>query len=178
MRQHRISLIIFRYKTICVLLISTFICQGLIANENVESLIVEDKLREYLQSVDKKDVNNILEHFYFARRGWDRGPVFCFGGGTTREFGDKDDLKSFFNKWAIKQSKSYNTKIKELQTTLLFDGMQNRIYNIDAVTNRLDTSGSLIKKQRNLYYFQSDKLSDQDNSWTDWKIYMISNIEI
>ena len=39
-------------------------------------------------------------------------------------------------------------------------------------------SGKVIKKQRNLYYFQSDKLSDQDNSWTDWKIYMISNIEI
>ena len=89
-----------------------------------------------------------------------------------------NELKSFFTKWANKQSTPCYTQIEELQITLLFDGRQNRLYNADAVTNRLDTSGKVIKKQRNLYYFQSDKLSNQDDSWTDWKIYMISNIEI
>ena len=74
--------------------------QFLIANENEERLAVENKLRVYLQSIDQKDVNDISEHFYFDRKGWDRGPVFCFGEGTTREFSDKNELKSFFNRWA------------------------------------------------------------------------------
>ena len=178
MRQHRIPLMIFKYKSICVLLISTFICQNLIANEDEERLAVENELREYLQSLDQKNASRISEHFYFDRKGWDRGPVFCFGAGTTREFSDVNELISFFSTWANKQSIPYNTQIEELQITLLFDGRQNRLYNVDAVTNRLDTYGKVIKKQRNLYYFQSDKLSDQDDSWTDWKIYMISNIEI
>ena len=178
MRQQRIPLMIFKYKSICVLLISTFICQNLIANEDEERLAVENELRNYLQSIDQKNASRISEHFYFDRKGWDRGPVFCFGTGTTREFSDLNELKSFFSKWANQQSTPCNTQIEELQITLLFDGRQNRLYSADAVTNRLDTYGKVIKKQRNLYYFQSDKLSDQDDSWTGWKIYMISNIEI
>ena len=152
--------------------------QLLIANEKNERDDIKRSLVEYLQSIDQKNASRISKHFYFDRRGWDRGPVFCFGAGTTREFSDVNELKSFFSTWANKQSIPYNTQIEELQITLLFDGRQNRLYNVDAVTNRLDTYGKVIKKQRNLYYFQSDKLSDQDDSWTDWKIYMISNIEI
>lgn len=125
--------------------------QLLIASEKNERDDIKRTLVEYLQSIDQKNASRISEHFYFDRRGWDRGPVFCFGEGTTREFSDLDELKSFFEKC---------------------------LYNADAITKRLDSSGKVIKKQRNLYYFQSDKLSDQDNSWTDWKIYMISNIEI
>ena len=152
--------------------------QLLIANEKNERDDIKRSLVEYLQSIDQKNASRISEHFYFDRKGWDRGPVFCFGAGTTREFSNVNALKSFFTKWANKQSTPCYTQIEELQITLLFDGRQNRLYNADAVTNRLDTSGKVIKKQRNLYYFQSDKLSDQDDSWTGWKIYMISNIEI
>ena len=152
--------------------------QSLIANEENERDDIKRSLVEYLQSIDQKNASRISEHFYFDRRGWDRGPVFCFGEGTTREFSDLNELKSFFDKWSNAQSKTYNTHIEELQITLLFDGRQNRLYNADAITNRLDLSGQVLKKQRNLYYFQSDKLFDQDDSWTDWKIYMISNIEI
>ena len=152
--------------------------QSLIANEENERDDIKRSLVEYLQSIDQKNASRISKHFYFDRRGWDRGPVFCFGEGTTREFSNVNELKSFFTKWANKQSTPCYTQIEELQITLLFDGRQNRLYNADAVTNRLDTSGKVIKKQRNLYYFQSDKLSDQDDSWTGWKIYMISNIEI
>ena len=152
--------------------------QSLIANEENERDDIKRSLVEYLQSIDQKNASTISKHFYFDRRGWDRGPVFCFGEGTTREFSNVNELKSFFTKWANKQSTPCYTQIEELQITLLFDGRQNRLYNADAVTNRLDTSGKVIKKQRNLYYFQSDKLSDQDDSWTGWKIYMISNIEI
>ena len=150
----------------------------LIVNEKNERDDIKRSLVEYLQSIDQKNASTISKHFYFDRRGWDRGPVFCFGEGTTREFSNVNELKSFFTKWANKQSTPCYTQIEELQITLLFDGRQNRLYNADAVTNRLDTSGKVIKKQRNLYYFQSDKLSNQDDSWTDWKIYMISNIEI
>ena len=152
--------------------------QSLIANEENERDDIKRSLVEYLQSIDQKNDSRISKHYYFDRRGWDRGPVFCFGEGTTREFSNVNELKSFFTKWANKQSTPCYTQIEELQITLLFDGRQNRLYNADAVTNRLDTSGKVIKKQRNLYYFQSDKLSDQDDSWTGWKIYMISNIEI
>ena len=152
--------------------------QLLIANEKNERDDIKRSLVEYLQSIDQKNASRISKHFYFDRRGWDRGPVFCFGEGTTREFSNVNELKSFFTKWANKQSTPCYTQIEELQITLLFDGRQNRLYNADAVTNRLDTSGKVIKKQRNLYYFQSDKLSNQDDSWTDCKIYMISNIEI
>ena len=158
----------------------TFIIFGqlLIASEKNERDDIKGSLMEYLQSIDQKDPSMISKHFYFDRRGWDRGPVFCFGEGTTREFSNSNELKSFFEKWSNAQSKTFNTHIEELQITLLFDGRENRLYNADAITKRLDSSGKVIKKQRNLYYFQSDKLSDQDNSWTDWKIYMISNIEI
>ena len=152
--------------------------QLLMAIDKNERDDIKQSLVEYLQSIDQKNVSSISKHFYFDRRGWDRGPVFCFGEGTTREFSDLDELKFFFDKWSNSQSKTYNTHIEELQITLLFDGRENRIYNADAITKRLDSSGKVIKKQRNLYYFQSDKLSDQNNSWTDWKIYMISNIEI
>ena len=152
--------------------------QSLIANEENERDDIKRSLVEYLQSIDQKNASRISEHFYFDRKGWDRGPVFCFGAGTTREFSNVNELKSFFTKWVNKQSTPCYTQIEELQITLLFDGRQNRLYNADAVTNRLDTSGKVIKIQRNLYYFQSDKLSDQDDSWTGWKIYMISNIEI
>ena len=178
MCQYGLLPMVLKYRLIWIFLISVFMGQILIANENVERLAVENKLRVYLQSIDQKDVNDISEHFYFDRRGWDRGPVFCFGEGTTREFNDKNELKSFFNKWAKKQSTPYNTHIEALQITLLFDGKENRLYNADAVTKRVDASGKVLKGQRNLYYFQSDKLLGQDNSWTDWKIYMISNIEI
>jgi len=149
-----------------------------IANEKNERDDIKRSLVEYLQSIDQKNASRISKHFYFDRRGWDRGPVFCFGEGSTREFNDLNELKSFFDKWSNAQSKTYSTHIEELQIILLFDGRENRIYNADAITKRLDSSGKVIKKQRNLYYFQSDKLSDQDDSWTDWKIYMISNIEI
>jgi len=152
--------------------------QLLMAIDKNERDDIKQSLVEYLQSIDQKNVSSISKHFYFDRRGWDRGPVFCFGEGTTREFSDLDELKFFFDKWSNAQSKTYNTHIEELQITLLFDGRENRIYNADAITKRLDSSGKVIKKQRNLYYFQSDKLSVQDDSWTDWKIYMISNIEI
>ena len=152
--------------------------QLLMAIDKNERDDIKQSLVEYLQSIDQKNVSSISKHFYFDRRGWDRGPVFCFGEGTTREFSDLDDLKFFFDKWSNAQSKTYNTHIEELQITLLFDGRENRIYNADAITKRLDSSGKVIKKQRNLYYFQSDKLSNKDDSWTDWKIYMISNIEI
>ena len=152
--------------------------QLLMANEKNERDDIKQSLVEYLQSIDQKNVSSISKHFYFDRRGWDRGPVFCFGEGTTREFSDLDELKFFLDKWSNSQSKTYNTHIEELQITLLFDGRENRIYNADAITKRLDSSGKVIKKQRNLYYFQSDKLSNKDDSWTDWKIYMISNIEI
>ena len=152
--------------------------QLLIANEKNERDDIKRSLVEYLQSIDQKNASRISKHFYFDRRGWDRGPVFCFGEGTTREFNDLNELKSFFDKWSNAQSKTYSTYIEELQIILLFDGRENRLYNADAITKRLDSSGKVIKKQRNLYYFQSDKLSDQDDSWTDWKIYMISNIEI
>ena len=152
--------------------------QLLVANEKNERDDIKQSLVEYLQSIDQKNVSRISKHFYFDRRGWDRGPVFCFGEGTTREFNDLNELKSFFDKWSNAQSKTYSTHIEELQIILLFDGRENRLYNADAITKRLDSSGKVIKKQRNLYYFQSDKLSDQDDSWTDWKIYMISNIEI
>ena len=150
----------------------------LIANEKNERDDIKRSLVEYLQSIDQKNASRISKHFYFDRRGWDRGPVFCFGEGTTREFNDLNELKSFFDKWSNAQSKTYSTHIEELQIILLFDGRENRLYNADAITKRLDSSGKIIKKQRNLYYFQSDKISDQDDSWTDWKIYMISNIEI
>ena len=152
--------------------------QLLVANEKNERDDIKQSLVEYLQSIDQKNASRISKHFYFDRRGWDRGPVFCFGEGTTREFNDLNELKSFFEKWSNAQSKTYSTQIEELQVILLFDGRENRLYNADAITKRLDSSGKVIKKQRNLYYFQSDKLSDQDDSWTDWKIYMISNIEI
>ena len=152
--------------------------QSLIANEENERDDIKRSLVEYLQSIDQKNASRISKHFYFDRRGWDRGPVFCFGEGTTREFNDLNELKSFFEKWSNAHSKTYSTHIEELQIILLFDGRENRLYNADAITKRLDSSGKVIKKQRNLYYFQSDKLSDQDDSWTDWKIYMISNIEI
>ena len=152
--------------------------QLLIANEKNERDDIKRSLVEYLQSIDQKNASRISKHFYFDRRGWDRGPVFCFGEGTTREFNDLNELKSFFDKWSNAQSNTYSTYIEELQIILLFDGRENRLYNADAITKRLDSSGKVIKKQRNLYYFQSDKLSDQDDSWTDWKIYMISNIEI
>ena len=152
--------------------------QLLMAIDKNERDDIKQSLVEYLQSIDQKNVSSISKHFYFDRRGWDRGPVFCFGEGTTREFSDLDELKFFFDKWSNAQSKTYNTHIEELQITLLFDGRENRIYNADAITKRLDSSGKVIKKQRNLYYFQSDKLSNKDDSWTDWKIYMISNIEI
>lgn len=158
----------------------TFIIFGqlLIASEKNERDDIKGSLMEYLQSIDQKNPSMISKHFYFDRRGWDKGPVFCSGEGTTREFSDSNELKSFFEKWSNAQSKTYNTHIEELQITLLFNGKENRLYNADAITKRLDSSGKVIKKQRNLYYFQSDKLSDQDNSWTDWKIYMISNIEL
>lgn len=152
--------------------------QLLIDSEKNERDDIKRTLVEYLQSIDQKNASRISKHFYFDRRGWNRGPVFCFGEGTTREFNDINELKSFFDKWLNARSVTYNTKIEELQITLLFDGRENRIYNADVITNRVDSSDKVVKRQRNLYYFQSDKLFDQDDSWTDWKIYMISNIEI
>ena len=151
--------------------------QSLIANEKNERDDIKRSLVEYLQSIDQKNASRISKHFHFDRRGWDRGPVFCFGEGTTREFNDLNELKSFFDKWSNTQSKTYSTHIEELQIILIFDGRENRLYNADAITKRLDSSGKVIKKQRNLYYFQSDKLAGHDDFWTDWKIYMISNIE-
>ena len=59
--------------------------QLLIASEKNERDNVKRTLVEYLQSIDQKKASRISEHFYFDRRGWDRGPVFCFGEGATRK---------------------------------------------------------------------------------------------
>ena len=75
-------------------------------------------------------------------------------------------------------NQNHTTLIEELQITLLFDGVRSSGDNTDAITKRLDSSKVIKKAGSLLYYFQSDKLSNQDNFWTDWKIYMISNIEI
>ena len=89
--------------------------QLLIANEKNERDDIKRSLVEYLQSIDQKNASRISKHFYFDRRGWNRGPVFCFGEGTTREFNDLNELKSFFDKWSNTQSKTYSTHIEELQ---------------------------------------------------------------
>ena len=62
--------------------------QLLIASVKNDRDNIKRTLVEYLQSIDQKNASRISEHFYFDRRGWDRGPVFCFGEGTTREFSD------------------------------------------------------------------------------------------
>ena len=65
MCQYGLLSIVLKYRSIWIFLISVFMGQILIANENVERLAVENKLRVYLQSIDQKDVNDISEHFYF-----------------------------------------------------------------------------------------------------------------
>ena len=164
------------FHSLIFLFMVSHIC---IANEHEETNQIEVSLMAYLESVDQKDVDGILDHYYFDRRGWDRGPVLSFGKGSIREFSDPDDLRIFLEKWitSSKYIKS-TTHIDDLHITLIFDGNKNRLYNADATIHRLDEFGKVIKTLRKLYYFQSDKLSEPNGSWTSWKIYMISSIDI
>ena len=157
-------------------LVFIFFLVNVVAKSNSKEFEVENALREYLVCVDGKDVNKIAEYFYFDRKGWDRGPVFSFGDNGTIEFSHIKELKNYFSKWSSSnKAKFVSSKIESMEIFLIFDGKSNKLYNVDAIISRIDNVGTVVNRQRNLYYFQSDKT---DESWTNWKIYMLSNISL
>ena len=166
-------------RLILSLIVLTMVAQLCNASENEEYKEIEVALMAYLESVDQRDVNRILDHYYFDRKGWDRGPVLSFGKESIREFSDTDDLRAFLENWIYsRKGMKSSTHIDDLRVTLIFDGKKNRLYNADAIIHRLDEFGKIIKTLRKLYYFQSDKLPDPNGTWTNWKIYMISGIDV
>ena len=159
-----------------LLVLFCFINPFIFASEELE---VETIFMNYIECLDNKNFDEIIDYFYFDRNGWDRGPVFGSGYKGAFEFENSGQLKKHFIRWGDTEMANYDsTKVEKIKINLLFYGKENRLYNIDAIISRRNYGNTLENKKRTLYYFQSDKIPNESSSWTDWKIYMISNISL
>ena len=87
-------------------------------------------------------------------------------------------LTDFGQRSAFEMANYDFTEVEEIKINLVFYGKENRLCNVDAIISRRNYGNTLQNKKRTLYYFQSDKIPNEGSSWTDWKIYMISNISL
>ena len=142
---------------------------------------IEETLREYIDHVDDKNIEEMISHMTM--------PVdFHFGSNSVVTVRSKQELKSIFNKWKDSDNSKFNsTNIKALNiypTGLV----KNYLATADVIYERLNINGEVLKKERVLYHFiYGDAFVAGPikfvwsylTRWTsEWKIYMISNIEI
>ena len=142
---------------------------------------IEETLRQYIDHVDDKNIEKMISHMTM--------PVdFHFGSNSVVTVRSNEELKSIFNKWKGSDNSKFNsTIIKELNiypTGLV----KNYLATADVIYERLDTNGEVLRKERVLYHFiYGDAFVAGPikfvwsylTRWTsEWKIYMISNIEI
>ena len=142
---------------------------------------IEETLREYIDHVDDKNIEKMISHMTM--------PVdFHFGSNSVVTVRSKQELKSIFNKWKDSDNSKFNsTNIKALNiypTGLV----KNYLATADVIYERLNINGEVLKKERVLYHFiYGDAFVAGPikfvwsylTRWTsEWKIYMISNIEI
>ncbi len=142
---------------------------------------IEETLRRYIGHVDNKNIEKMISHLTM--------PVdFHFGSSSVVTVRSNAELKSIFNKWKDSDNSKFNsTIIKELNiypTGLV----KNYLATADVVYERLNTNGEVLRTERVLYHFiYGDAFVAGPikfvwsylTRWTsEWKIYMISNIEI
>jgi len=142
---------------------------------------IKNILYQYINEVDSKNLDGILNHLTI--------PIdFHYGSNRVLTINSKKDLKEIFSNW-IKSDKSkfHSTKIKSInvqQTGIV----KNYLAVADITYDRLDKNGVVIRTERVLYHFilgnayvakPIEFIWSYLTRWaSNWKIYMISNIDI
>lgn len=187
MRFFLLMVLIFEF-CICKDTISVFdfikngVNKNVTSTEKDYSAEIEGTFYDYIEALNDESVNNISTFFNFERYIWNSGPVFHFGNKTPVVFDTPEELDLFFFDW--KQSrKNYKniTKINEILINPISGGENAKVYMLDASLSRFNSNGKLIKKSRNLYYFQTNRnsgLKKLFRKWKNWTIYLVSEISI
>ncbi len=138
-------------------------------------------LNEYMSNVDDKDINSMLNHLTI--------PVdLHFGSGRVVTVRSDDELKNIFNDWKNSPRSKFHSTVLRTVSIEETGIVKNMLAVADITYDRLDQDGNTIKTERALYHFiKGDGYYAKplkfiwalSTKWArDWKIYMISNIDI
>ena len=170
----------FLIKTQLLLLLASILIGSESNNFKYENRI-EETLHDYINHVDDKNLDKMMVHLTM--------PVnFHFGSNSVVTMDSYEELKKSFIKWKNSgKAKFHSTNIISLNiypTGLV----KNYLATADVVYERLNAKGQVLKKERVLYHFIYGDAFVADpikfvwsylTRWkSEWKIYMISNIEI
>ena len=134
-----------------------------------------------MSSVDNKDIDAMLNHLTI--------PIdLHFGSGRVVTVRSDNELKNIFQNWKNSpRSNFYSTVLRTVSVEET--GIVNNMLAVADITyDRLDKDGNIIKTERALYHFVKGTgyyakplkfIWAVSTRWArDWKIYMISNIDM
>ena len=136
---------------------------------------IVNMLEKYFVEVDKKNIDGISQYL--------KVPLSIHHNqGKVYFMRTKDDYYKVFNLWKESPNADFHkTEIDRVVVTEVFKG--NLFMNVaDLIYSRFDEENNLIIQQRVTYYIMAmpkKGLLRFLNRWIwDWKIYMISNVEM
>ena len=143
---------------------------------------IEKQFQKYIQTLNKKSSVDISNFFHFDRYIWNSGPVFHFGNNPPVVFNSPKELDFFFKNWKQLPKNFENiTKVENIVIAPVSGGDKAKVYLLDATLARLNKDRKIIKKNRNVYYFQTNRnygLKSIFKKWKPWKIYLVSEVKI
>ena len=80
-----------------------------------------------------------------------------------------------------KKLREYHKSRKYSYCSTVSGGDKAKVYLLDATLARLNKDRKIIKKNRNVYYFQTNRnygLKSIFKKWKPWKIYLVSEVKI
>jgi len=153
--------------------------KNIVSVEKDYSSEIKESFHNYIKALNNESVKNISVFFNFERYIWNSGPVFHFGENSPVVFDTPEELDLFFRDW--KQSYKNITEVDTVLVNPISGGENAKVYMLDATLSRYNSNGKLIKKFRNLYYFQTNRNSGLKKifkKWKNWTIYLVSEVSM
>ena len=167
------------------ILFTLVIFSGIVLGEDKKPFKQEEKvlsvLKSYINSVDEKNVEGMLEHIIIPLD-------LHFGSQQVTTIKSKDEFEEIFYIWNNSEKSNFNaTRIKSVdieQTGLI----NNMLAVADVTYERLSESGEVIRTERALYHlvrgngYYAKPLKfvwALTTRWArKWNIYMISDLDV
>tara|TARA_B100000029_G_scaffold82096_5_gene72993 strand:+ start:3472 stop:3993 length:522 start_codon:yes stop_codon:yes gene_type:complete len=134
-------------------------------------------LEKYFAEVDKKNIDGMFEYF-----AWPMPLTTHHNQGKVYFMKSREDFDEVFNLW--KESPNSNFHRTELERVIVTEIFKDNLFwNVaDVIYSRYNDDNKFLTKQRVTYYIRKTPkkgLLGLFKKWIwDWKIYMISNIEM
>ena len=130
-------------------------------------------LENYFAHVDNKDIDGMYRFFAMPI-------VLHFNAGKPYHIKNREEFDAIFNAW--KRSPNADFQRTRIDSIRVNNALANYFCVADVTFSRLDGEGNPINQQRVLYNFvKGDKYGPLGlliKWFKDWKIYMISNVDM